>query len=165
MPAMAGGAGWERALARVLESLLGRQQLNHLVRFEPVLALVHRSGGGRILDVGSGSAGLTELLGPVWRTTALDVAFDDDDGGGGVARDRVVGDARRLPMPDRAFDVVVAVDLLEHLHAEDRAQAVGELCRVARERVLIAFPTGAGAFVAERHIADGLASRGRQCPE
>lgn len=167
MLTMPGGAAWEGSLSRAVGRVLGNQQLNHLVRFEPVLRLVRQSGPGRVLDVGSGSSGVAQLLGDGWRTTALDIAFDDEDG---AARkpssgERVVGDARRLPMPDAAFDVVVAVDLLEHLHQEDRPQAVRELCRVARAQVLIACPTGGQALEADRRLAERLESSGRRCPD
>jgi hypothetical protein len=68
-------------------------------------------------------------------------------------------------MPDEAFDVAVAVDLLEHLHRDDRAQAVEELCRVARRHAIIACPTGSQAFEGDRRLAAYLTSRGRRCPE
>jgi hypothetical protein len=43
-----------------------------------------------------------------------------------------------LPFPDGSFDAVICLDTLEHLEA---AHAVfGELCRVAREHVLISLP-------------------------
>ena len=154
----------EAALARGMVRLLGPHQLNHLVRFEPVLGLL-RTGGGRVLDVGSGTAGVTQLLWAEWTTTALDVAFGDQVGDGPPRSARVLGDVRRLPMPDNSFDVVVALDLLEHLHRDDRGQAVSELCRVARRQTIIACPTGEAAFEADRRLASHLGSRGREKPE
>jgi SAM-dependent methyltransferase len=43
-----------------------------------------------------------------------------------------------LPYPDRAFDVVVATEVLEHLH--DPSGAVRELLRVARKAVILTVP-------------------------
>ncbi len=150
-------------MARTLVRLLGPSQLNHLVRFEPVLALTRQHGAGHLLDVGSGSAGLAQLLGSGWRTTALDVEFV----GQPMTQpneSRILGDVRRLPIPDEAFDVVIAVDLLEHLHRDDRRQAVRELCRVARRQTIIACPTGSAALEGDRRLAAHLESRGRPCP-
>lgn len=150
-------------MARTLDRMLGRSQLNHLVRFEPVLALTRRHRAGHVLDVGSGSAGLAQLLGSGWRTTALDVEFVGEPGNQ-PNETRILGDVRRLPFPDEAFDVVIAVDLLEHLHRDDRRQAVRELCRVARRHAIIACPTGSAALKGDRRLAERLESRGRPCP-
>ena len=65
----------------------------------------------------------------------------------------MLGDVRCLPFSDRAFEVVVAVDLLEHVAAEDRPQAVREICRVARSRAVIACPAGEPALAADRGLA------------
>ncbi len=52
----------------------------------------------------------------------------------------VRGDAYRLPFPDRAFDVVVAAEVLEHLH--DDARVFAELNRVLRPggRIAVTVP-------------------------
>lgn len=49
-----------------------------------------------------------------------------------------VREAASLPHPDAAFDVVVALDLLEALPWRDRPAAVHELARVARRHVVVA---------------------------
>ena len=49
-----------------------------------------------------------------------------------------VCDPSRLPFPDRAFDMVVAMRLLTHL--EPWRQALGEMCRVARRAVIVDYP-------------------------
>lgn len=45
------------------------------------------------------------------------------------------GDACRLPLPDREFDVVVAFDLYEHLSAEGLRLALAETARVGRDEL------------------------------
>src|SRR5438270_13315735 len=85
--------------------------LNQLVRYEPVLRLVREAGGETVLEVGAGPQGLLRLLDGELRVTAVDVAsFESADEEG-----RVVADARALPFPDESFDVVVALDMLEHV--------------------------------------------------
>jgi SAM-dependent methyltransferase len=141
--------------------------LDQLARHEPVLRLLGELGGGSLVDVGSGSTGLAPWLGPEWRVTAVDSSFDDYSGAvqsGPAGVHRVVGDARRLPFDDQAFDVAVAVDLLEHVAPHDRGVVLDELCRVARRRVVVACPAGRAALEADRRLADFYRRRKRTLP-
>ena len=162
--------GPRNSLITVGRRVLGSRQLNHLVRFEPVLDLIGaRAGasGGTLLDVGSGSLGITSLLPLGWDTTTLDANFEDYGAArrGALRPHQVLGDVRELPFDDRAFDVVVAIDLLEHLPAEDRGRAIGEICRVARIHAVIACPAGVDALEADRRLAADLRARRRPVPE
>jgi SAM-dependent methyltransferase len=155
--------GSRQWLLTAANRILGTRQVNQLVRFEPVLRLLDESAPTTLLDAGSGSTGLGALLPGPRRTVALDVGFDDA-GGGPPDGWRVVGDARHLPLADRSVDVVVAVDLLEHVAPADRCRAVGELCRVARRRAVIACPTGTEALETDRRLASRLRRSGREPP-
>jgi SAM-dependent methyltransferase len=70
----------------------------------------------------------------------------------------VEGDVRALPFGDASFDVVVAVDVLEHVEPADRAVALREMARVARRRVVVAAPAGEAALRSDRQLAASLAS-------
>ncbi len=154
------------ALVRATNGLLGSRQLNQLVRFDPVLRLVEERPAGTLLDAGSGTTGVSSLLAEPRTAIALDVEFDDGAGPAPRAPTvaRVLGDVRALPFRAASADVVVAVDLLEHVPPPDRRRAVAELCRVARLRAVIACPTGTEALAADAEIASRLRSRGRQSP-
>ncbi|TET38237.1 MAG: class I SAM-dependent methyltransferase [Planctomycetota bacterium] len=65
----------------------------------------------------------------------------------------VTGDALDLPFPDKSFDTVLCLDVLEHV--EDDAAALVEACRVARRNVLISVPRADGHTTS----ASGLAFR------
>lgn len=155
-----------RAHARLLFSarrVAGARQLGQLVRLAPVLALVREVGGGRLLDVGSGALGVADFLDGAWEVTALDRSFDDYGAWEGPPRTRarrVQGDARALPFGDASFDVVVAVDVLEHVPAHDRSLVLSELARVAAQRVVVAAPAGTAAEDGDRRLAGLL----RQAP-
>lgn len=154
------------ALANLGHRILGTRQIDQLIRFVPVLDALRDVAPGRLLDVGSGSTGIAPLLPNGWRVTALDANFADYGATvtGRASARRVLGDVRRLPFPDAAFDVVVAVDLLEHVAPEGRGAAIDELCRVARHRAIVACPTGAAALTADRNIKRLLEARGTTVP-
>jgi Methyltransferase domain len=76
----------------------------------------------------------------------------------------VIGDVRALPFEDRAFDVAVTIDLLEHVPAIDRPLAIKEVCRVARRLAIFACPAGSDALEADRRLAQRLQARPRGVP-
>ena len=101
--------------------------------------------GGTVLDVGGGHGQLTPLL----RTLASDMLVFGSDSRSleRVQRDfpdcaTATGDLLALPFAAGAFDVVVAVRLLPHVHNWPRLLA--ELCRVARSTVIVDYPRTSG---------------------
>jgi SAM-dependent methyltransferase len=52
----------------------------------------------------------------------------------------ILGSITELPLPDDAYDISCAFEVLEHIPFEDFERAVGELCRVARKTVIISIP-------------------------
>jgi SAM-dependent methyltransferase len=50
------------------------------------------------------------------------------------------GDGERLPFRDGAFDVVSALDVLEHVPAGRREAVIDEMCRVSADAVLLCAP-------------------------
>lgn len=106
--------------------------------------------GGSLLDVGT-CFGFFPLLLRGWSPapgiTAVDLsAATLDLAAEAASRLRVEaiefarGDARDLPFSDDCFDTVAALHVLEHLDAGSARRAVGEACRVARRRVVVAVP-------------------------
>lgn len=146
-------------LTTAARRLVGARQLEQLVAAEPVLELVRELEGGTLLDAGSGSLGIADLLDDRWQVTAVDRAFDDDGAWVRPPRTRahrVVADVCALPFPEGAFDVVVAIDLLDRLPPGRRGVALRELGRVARRRVIVSSPAGAAAIEADRRLLESL---------
>ena len=78
----------------------------------------------------------------------------------GVAVTFTRGDAHGLAYPDRSFDAVVCLRVL--MHTPDWRQSLGELCRVARDRVVFEYPALASAAALQagmRSVAHAFGAR------
>ena len=121
------GAEWDEM--RALE--LPAEQVE-----QALLAALPPGRIGRLLDIGTGTGRLLELLGSRAETAigidasrAMLALARARLGGGALAHCAVrLGDMYRLPLPDRQFDVVVMQMLLHH--AEDPTAALAEAARV-----------------------------------
>jgi SAM-dependent methyltransferase len=111
--------------------------------------------GQRVLDMGAGGGRHSfALLRKGARVVALDYAMDEMESAnamftamreaGEVPADAeaaaVRGDAYKLPFPDASFDLIIAAEVLEHLHDDGRAYA--ELARVLKPggRIAVTVP-------------------------
>lgn len=95
----------------------------------------------RILDVGCGTGANLELLSKFGDAEGVDVSADAL----AFCRQRGLtkvkqGEAEKLPYPDDSFDLVTALDVVEHL--DDDVAGLGEMRRVLRPggRVLLFVP-------------------------
>lgn len=113
----------------------------------------------RVLDVGCGAGLLTNYLahaglevhGVDTSVESLAVAEQHDEG----RRVRYVhGDALDLPYPDASFDVVCAMDFLEHVEAPERA--IREAARVLRPNGMYFFHTFNRNWLAWLVVIKGL---------
>jgi len=100
----------------------------------------HLPPGGRVLDVGCGSADLpvfllSRLPGPLL-AVGLDVKAFHLRAAPRTVR-RVVADVRHLPFPERSFDVVTASLFLHHVPPERTPEAIAAIDRLATRGVII----------------------------
>ncbi|MCU1375697.1 MAG: Methyltransferase type 11 [Actinomycetia bacterium] len=94
--------------------------------FDRLEELLPATAPARILEVGTGEGEVARRVAARYPDAAL-VALDLPDQ---ELSANVFGDAARLPFPDATFDLVLAVEVLEHL--PDPGAALDELARVAR---------------------------------
>jgi hypothetical protein len=122
-----------RDLRRVNRWLGGRRSLLRAVR--PFLA-----EGGRLLDVGSGSADLpgevVARLPAAVTAVAVDVKLLHLRDAPRTVR-RVVADARHLPFPPASFDVVAASLFLHHFDGPEVALLLARLFGLARRALVV----------------------------
>jgi 2-polyprenyl-6-hydroxyphenyl methylase / 3-demethylubiquinone-9 3-methyltransferase len=116
-------------------------------------------GSARVLDLGCGAGFLANELAALGHAvTGLDPTAENLD----VARayDRtgrveyLCGDARDLPFPPNSFDVVCAMDLLEHV--DDPARVIAEAARVLRPGGLFFFHTFNRTWLAGLVVIKGV---------
>lgn len=115
-----------RKLAQLEDDHWWYRERRHLLAKE-----ISRMAPGRAVDIGAAGGGNTRVLrSHGWDAAALEYGAD----GAEVAHERGLatlrGDATSLPLADDSLDLVVAFDLLEHLHED--AAAVREVHRVLK---------------------------------
>lgn len=110
---------------------------NEQARTSDLMRIVPRNRE-TLLDVGARDGHISKLLAPAFKQVcSLDLEcpeFDTES----LPITRVAGNACHLDFPDRSFDVVVCVEVLEHI--PDLEKACSELKRVARHEIVIGVP-------------------------
>jgi SAM-dependent methyltransferase len=115
------------------------------VRIELEPYLKSASAAATLLDVGTGTGDIPDRLrrAAAKRKVSLDV-FGLDGRPELVKATRefpvsgICGDAMDLPFASRAFDFVIASQVLHHFAPDDAMRLIREMHRVARRRVIIA---------------------------
>ena len=98
----------------------------------------------RLLDLGAGPESLVEAVMPPW--CELHRADVDTFGRGDIT---ILLPGEPLPFADAAFDVVLALEVLEHVPLPDRPLFLDECLRVSSRTVILSTPLGTGTT---RHI-------------
>src|SRR5258708_1426676 len=98
-----------------------RQHPEAALRYIPIVKLLKKEklDQARILEVGSGSYGITPYL--KRKITGVDTSFDEPQYH--LLR-QVHGSAEKLPFKAKKFEVVILSDVLEHLPAKIRPAAI-----------------------------------------
>ena len=122
------------------------------LRYLTIIASIKRNfpTGIKILDVGSGEFGLATYIGGGYEITGTDIDFGEERQKGL----RIVkASAENLPFREGEFDVVVSVDMMEHLPQGIRERAVFEMVRVAKSKVYISCPRGRFSKIIDRLLS------------
>jgi SAM-dependent methyltransferase len=135
--------------------------LDTALRYEAVLRLLGERWrpGMRVLEVGSGSGGVTEFL--EYPVTGVDPAFERTAERSTPWLSQVAGRATALPLEDASFDAVLCVEVFEHLGEEEREPALREMVRVLRPggRLILTFPADDTALQLDRWLDGAYRAR------
>ena len=124
------------------------QRYSFLARLTDILC-GEGSGALTLLDVGSGPIALTEaFVSPRFDIVRADVGQFDDPS---IVR---LQPGEPLPFEDAAFDVAVAIEVLEHVPPAQRPSLIRELQRVSRQAAIVCCPVDTPEVVdAERRFS------------
>ena len=115
------------------------------------LGMVNRElahlGSQSVLDVGCGSGNTfskMRRLCPISYAVGLDIftPYIQQAKAQNSYDDYILAEASSLPFKDNAFDVIVSLQLIEHMDKEQALAAVKEMERVAKKKVIISTPRG-----------------------
>ena len=105
-----------------------------------ILAFVRQRAGHHIIDFGCGTGGYASLL----KETGFDVTAVDQNPAYVAATARLGVPARQvnraLPFPDRSFDTLMMIEVLEHVPDAEIESVLSEIRRVVRKNVLLTVP-------------------------
>lgn len=137
--------------------------LDSALRYQPLIQIIKKRKPNVIVEVGSGNHGISAYAGVP--SFGVDVAFNSEVEPG--LQQRIFASGDNLPFNDSSVDVVLCVDMLEHVPIEVRPGIIEELFRVACTDgiVYVAIPFGKAAEAADRRVHEAyLRSKGRAHP-
>jgi hypothetical protein len=140
--------------------------INQLIRYEPAIRWIKKKGYQKICEIGSGQNGICKFIDQ--NIVGVDINFRDyrDDGKIDIHPNLtpVFGDILQgTQFADREFDLVVCVDMLEHIGKQDRERAIKEILRIGKN-AFIALPVGKHALACDQWLGDVLVRRGKVPP-
>jgi len=128
-----------------------RQHPEAALRYLPLVKILKelKLDNERILEVGSGSYGITPYLKkPI---VGVDTSFSEPEY---PLLKQVSGSAVNLPFSNNEFAVVILSDVLEHLPQKFRSPAINEAIRVSNQVVLVSGPFGKKAADQDKRLAE-----------
>jgi len=122
--------------------------LDQKLRYSSVIWLINKYPNATICEVGSGSQG----IGPFIKKrifTGVDNNFADyTDKRRKNIKNMVTVEcsALRLPFENNSFDIILSLDMIEHINPDERNKIFSELIRISKKFVIVGFPCGQDAY-------------------
>lgn len=111
--------------------------LDQAIRYGSILAQPEFEGSDTILEVGSGTGGISSFTGD--QVVGVDIRFE---GRKSENLSAVRASVTALPFRNASFNRVICSDVMEHLPDEARPKALEELVRITGETLFLACPCG-----------------------
>ncbi len=129
----------KNSIKNLFDKFFWRQHPEAALRYAPVVREIKRLKlqNSKILEIGPGSLGIIPYL-----KREIDGIDMDFSGPQTDLLKKIKGTAIDLPFRKNSYDVVISVDVLEHLTRPQRENAVYEMLRVAKELNIIVVPVG-----------------------
>lgn len=112
-------------------------------------------GGQTVIDVGGQLNLLREFTSPA-KIIVANLKGSEEKSDITLKKDR-------LPFKDNSFDVVTAIDVLEHIPKAERKSFINELLRVAKDKIVLSFPIGTKEHISyEKELEKWLKKKGHE---
>lgn len=134
-------------LKKIFKKIPADFDITIYLRYQEVIDLVTNNKEIKtIAEIGSGSFGLGPYLKREF--TGFDLGFSPDKS---KFLKPVVSSATNIPSRyHNKFDLVVSVDMLEHLSVKERQKAIKNMVLVSGKYIFLAFPSGNGSSRVDR---------------
>ena len=109
------------------------------LRYAPIVKEIKKLklGNSKILEIGSGSLGITPYL--KRQIDAIDIDFS---GPRTNLINKIKAKGVKLPFKKNSYDVTISADVLEHIEKENREKAIFEMLRITKKLAVIVVPCG-----------------------
>lgn len=123
----------------LFDKFFKNQHPESALRYLPVVSVLnkHHLQNSKILEVGSGSLGITPYL-----QKPIDGVDIDFSGPQTPLLYKIHGSSLNLPIRKNSYDVAICVDTLEHIEKENRQKAISEIINSAKKIAIIVVPVG-----------------------
>lgn len=127
------------------------QHPDSALRYAPVVSTLKNKKleNSKILEIGPGSLGIVPYL-----RRNIDGIDIDFSGPQTKLLNKIKGSAAKLPFRRNSYDVIISVDVLEHLKDTDRELAISEMLRAAKKLAIIVVPISELSQQQDRELKD-----------
>lgn len=136
------------------------------MRYLPVVQSLLKDSPTKILDVGCGFRGIGPYIAQNY--VGCDPLLNPNTPPFGKPHSQMhplAASDTQLPFPDNCFDMVISMDMLEHIPPQLRTTVIQELYRVARHKVILGFPEGNHTIKWEIRTAKWYQLTGHEVPD
>ncbi|HSX18648.1 MAG TPA: methyltransferase domain-containing protein [Candidatus Saccharimonadales bacterium] len=129
----------KKLIKQIFNHFFWGQHPDAAIRYTPVISEIKKRGleNSKILEIGPGSTGIVPYL-----KRKIDGVDIDFSGPQTELLKKIKAKGVTLPFHKNSYDVVISVDVLEHLKGQERTKSIAEMLRVAKKLAIIICPIG-----------------------
>ncbi len=119
-----------------------------ILRYQPVLNELKKTNYRSLLEIGSDDYGISPYISDK-KIILSDLAFRRKNL---KNVEYLIASALKLPFKNSSIDIVVSIDVLEHIPPNKRLKAITEIYRVTKKKMILVFPADKAAEDRDRKV-------------